>query len=189
MILGGAAVHCCDKRIVWNTALAAEGRLVLRNNFSARELIHAGYIITIAGLLQAQVHRAVFIEVDVQHTFLPAGEFARHCIRLVRSARGSDLHAEHMFTGRHLHGMEFMALDVMKHSETFFIRSFQQMRIGQTIIDPDRQMGLGEFVVNFDFQSGNSRSCGRICRRNYGCDRCQSWGSGSDFYSWRFSSA
>ena len=48
--------------------------------------------------------------------------------------------------------MEFMALDMVKHDQTFLVCSFQHPRISQAIIHPDRQMGLGELVVHFDFQ-------------------------------------
>ena len=51
-------------------------------------------------LLQAEVHLAVFIEVDPQHVFLPAGKLARHRGGpVIGGFIGGHLHPKTMFTG------------------------------------------------------------------------------------------
>src|SRR5260370_855738 len=64
------------------------------------------------------------IEVDPQHIFPPAGKVAVHHGGLVRdgSPRG-HLHPKTMFPRRHLHGMEFMALDTVENDQMFRVGS------------------------------------------------------------------
>ena len=104
-------------------------------------------------LLQDQDHLAALIEVDPQHILPPAGKVALHHGGLVRdgSARG-HLHSKTMFPRRHLHGMEFMALDTVENDHMFRVCSLQWVRVGQAVIHPDGQMGLREFVLDLDFQ-------------------------------------
>src|ERR1700675_4657536 len=103
-------------------------------------------------LLQAEDHLAALIEVDSQHILPPAGKVALHHGGLVRdgSPRG-PLHSKTMFPRRHLHGMEFMALDTMENDHMFRVCSLQWVRIGQAVIHPDGQMGLAQFAIRSRF--------------------------------------
>ncbi len=109
--------------------------------------------------MQAQAHLATVIEVDPQLGFFAAGELSPDAGGLLsKTATRSYLHFQKMSSGGDLHGMEFMALDLVEHDQVSLFYSFQCMRIGQQIIDPDGLMSVDEFVVYLDFQQCRSGS-------------------------------
>ena len=105
----------------------------------------------------------MFLEVDLQQRFFFADKIARHCGGLIIAGhiRGY-LHPEKMFSGGELHGVEFVALDLMEQDQMFLVGSFQGTRISQAIIHPDRQVGFGELVLDLDFQH-RWRNCRSYC--------------------------
>ena len=113
-----------------------------------------------AGLLEVQVHLSALVEVNPQQFFGTAGESSRH--RLVGGVRlGCDLDAQTMISWLNLHGVNFVALNMMEHYQTFLVSSFQSVGIAQPIIYPYGQMRLGEFVIYLDAK------CGRCCGRRH----------------------
>ena len=101
-------------------------------------IVRAGDAAAAPQLLQAQGDFAVFIAVDVQHVFRTAGKLSGNGGELIigRAVRG-HLHPQAMLSGRYLHGMDFMPLNVVEHAQTLLVRSFQRVRVGQAAIHPD----------------------------------------------------
>jgi len=89
------------------------------------------------GLLEVQVHLSALVEVNPQQFFVTAGESSRH--RLVGGLRlGCDFYAQMMISGLNLHGVNFVALNMMEHHQTFLVGPFQSVGIAQTVIHPYR---------------------------------------------------
>jgi hypothetical protein len=87
------------------------------------------------GLLEVQVHLSALVEVNPQQFFGTAGESSRH--RLVGGLRlGCDLNAQMMISWLNLHGVNFVALNMMEHYQTFLVSSFQSVGIAQPVIYP-----------------------------------------------------
>src|SRR3984957_2927451 len=108
------------------------------------------------GLLEFQVHLCALVEVNPQHLFGPTGESPRH--RLAGGVRlGYDLDAQKGVSWLNLHGVNFVALNMMEHDQMFLVSSFQSVGIAQLIIYPYGEMRLGEFVIYLDAQSDKNR--------------------------------
>ena len=87
------------------------------------------------GLLEFQVHLCALVEVNPQHLFGPTGESPRH--RLTGGVRlGYDLDAQKVVSWLNLHGVNFVALNMMEHYQTFLVSSFQSVGIAQLVIYP-----------------------------------------------------
>src|ERR1700693_6115161 len=112
------------------------------------------------GLLEFQVHLCALVEVNPQQLFGPTGESSGH--RLTGGVRlGYDLDAQKMVSWLNLHGVNFVALNMMEHDQMFLVSSFESVGIAQLIIYPYGEMRFGEFVIFLDAQ------CGRYCDRRH----------------------
>ena len=110
------------------------------------------------GLLEFQVHLCALVEVNPQQLFGTTGESSRH--RPAGGVRlGYDLDPQKMVSWLNLHGVNFVALNMVEHDQMFLVSSFQSVGIAQLIVYPYGEMRLGEFVIDLDAQ------CGRYCDR------------------------
>jgi hypothetical protein len=76
-------------------------------------------------LVEAYVHLAVLVEMNLQHLFLSAGKLSGDGGGVIRGIRvGNDLYAQFVLSGWDLHGMKFVTFHMVKNHHTFLVCAF-----------------------------------------------------------------
>lgn len=95
---------------------------------------------------------------NLQHLLFAADKLSRNRGGVIgRICIGDHLYAQLVFARGDLHRVKFVSLDMVEYNEVLFVSAFQHMGVTQISIDPNRQMRLGEFMLDLDFQSCRGR--------------------------------
>jgi hypothetical protein len=76
-------------------------------------------------LVEAYIHLAVLVEMNLQHLFLSAGKLSGDSGGVIRGTRvGNDLYAQFVLSGWDLHGMKFVTFHMVKNNHMFLLCAF-----------------------------------------------------------------